>query len=196
MNDSSSAPRVGKAAARHYWQRFGGSKGDDCVAPRVPDGADLAVLRKGVGRPPGSVADMWPFYAELGQSAGSATPKLRAEHHALVLFAFHQQSQPQLMNMPGVSLGAALRKLQETGAFSEDAVERRFTAAATTDDVDELAVLLRGLIKQLRQAEIGLDYELLFRDLVSWAYPESRDRARLRWGAGYFRFEQESTNQS
>jgi CRISPR system Cascade subunit CasB len=136
---------------------------------------------------------MWPYYAELGDSSGRITARLRAEHHALVLFGFHQQSKPQLMNIRGVSLGAAVRRLQASGAFSEDAVERRFTAAATTDDVDALAVLLRGLVTQLRKVDIGLDYEILFEDLVRWHYPESRERARLRWGSGYFRFEDKSS---
>jgi CRISPR system Cascade subunit CasB len=132
---------------------------------------------------------MWPYYSELGDSRGRITPRFRAEHHALVLFGFHQQSKRQTMNVRSLSLGGALRRLQTSGAFSQEALERRFTAAATTDNVDELAVLLRGLVMQLRQADIGLDYETLFEDLVSWSYPESRERARLRWGAGYFRFE-------
>jgi CRISPR system Cascade subunit CasB len=99
------------------------------------------------------------------------------------------------MNTRGMVLGSALRRLQQSGEFSEEAIERRFTGAATTDDVDELAVLLRGLVTQLRQVEIGIDYEFLFDDLVRWHYPESRERARLRWGAGYFRFDNQPPNQ-
>jgi CRISPR system Cascade subunit CasB len=117
---------------------------------------------------------------------------LRAEHHALVLFGFHQQSQQQPVNVHGPSVGAAVRRLQERDRFSEEALERRFTAAATTDSVDELAVLLRGLVTQFRSEGVGLDYEGLFRDLVRWQRPESRDRARRRWGADYFRFEQKA----
>jgi CRISPR system Cascade subunit CasB len=130
---------------------------------------------------------MWPLYTELTGSTGAITPRLRAEHHALVLYGFHQQSQQRAMHVPGVSIGAAAGALIATDSYSGAAVGRRFSAAATTDAVDELAVLLRGLVTQFRNEGIGIDYELLFQHLVSWQYPDSRARVRRRWGGDYFK---------
>jgi CRISPR system Cascade subunit CasB len=139
------------------------------------------------------VPELWPYYRELPEQGYRITPRLRAEHHTLVLFGFHQQSQRQPVNVRGSSVGAAARRLQQRARYSEEAVERRFTSAATTNNVNELAVLLRGLITQMRGEHIGLDYQRLFYDLVSWQDPDHRDQARMRWGSDYFRFPREST---
>lgn len=44
------------------------------------------------------------------------------------------------------------------GVLSDNAAERRLTAAATAQDLDELVQHPRGLIPLLRQADTGLDH--------------------------------------
>ncbi|HEX2300692.1 MAG TPA: type I-E CRISPR-associated protein Cse2/CasB, partial [Pseudonocardiaceae bacterium] len=132
----------------HYWQRHtdgSGSWGNDGPAP----GAELAALRRGIDREPGSVPAMWPFYTTLSAS-GALTTRLAAEHLALTLFAVHQQSLPQPVHRKGVGLGSAILELRNSGKFSPEAVDRRFAAAATATSLTELAHHLRGLIAQLR----------------------------------------------
>ncbi|MDR2380698.1 MAG: type I-E CRISPR-associated protein Cse2/CasB [Bifidobacteriaceae bacterium] len=187
ITGSPSVDRPGGHPRRHYWQRFAAhenSVGGPKV--RIPEGGDLAALRRGAGCQPGSVPQLWPFYTELTDAADGISPRLRAEHHALVLFGFHQQSQKVPMNVAKTSLGAAVGTLAARERYSAAALERRFTAAATTEDVDGLAVLLRGLVTQLRHEKIGLDYDMLFDHLVRWQYPDARSRVRRRWGGDYY----------
>lgn len=160
-----------------FWERE--HRGD------LPDGADLGALRRGLGREPGSVPQMWRYYTTLN-AEGHRTPRLEAEHVALTLFAVHQQSLPILAHLPRVGLGAAVKELRSSGAFSEDAVDRRLGAAATATSLNEAAYHLRGLVRQLRQIRQPLDYTQLFWDLVDWQDPARVGRVRRRWGSQYF----------
>jgi CRISPR system Cascade subunit CasB len=83
------------SSSRFFWTRFPPGKG-------VPRGEDLAALRRGVGKEPGSVPEMWRFYSTFRAEGGSSDPKLWAEHHALTLFSIHQQSVAQLVHETGV----------------------------------------------------------------------------------------------
>jgi CRISPR system Cascade subunit CasB len=128
---------------------------------------------------------MWRLYTELRED-GKLSDRLRAEHHTLVLFAIHQQSQITSMNWPGHSFGKSIRALLQRGRFSENALEDRFAATALTDSVDQLAVHVRGLVQLLRTEAIGLDYESVFRDLRDWQHPVQRHVVRRRWGSGFY----------
>jgi CRISPR system Cascade subunit CasB len=48
----------------YYWERHNDGKGN-WSRKDWPPGAELAALRRGIGREPGAVPDMWPFYTEL-----------------------------------------------------------------------------------------------------------------------------------
>jgi CRISPR system Cascade subunit CasB len=160
-----------------FWERA--HKGD------LPDGADLAALRRGIGREPGSVPAMWRYYTALDHE-GRLTARLRAEHIALTLYATHQQSLPAPAHYSGTGLGEAILALRCSGKFSPDAVDRRFNAAATATSLDEAAYHLRGLVRQLRNVPQSLDYTRLWKDLIDWQHPEHVGRVRRRWGAQYF----------
>src|SRR4051812_24984458 len=134
--------------APHYWQRHTDGEGS-WGRKGAPPGDELAALRRGIGREPGTVAQMWPYYTRLNDR-GQLTAELWAEHLALTLFAVHQQSQGRPVHRHGVSLGAAVLALRRSGKFSEEALDRRFGAAATATTVGEVAHHLRGLITQLR----------------------------------------------
>lgn len=179
--------------------------------PEGPSGADLAALRRGLGRQPGSVPAMWPFYVCINPH-GDETPEYVAEHAALTLYAVHQQSQARPMHRCGIGLGTAMLQLRhernrpsrndESGApaasatneadtVREDwtrigAVDRRFNAAATATDRTELVAHLRGLVTQLRGIAQPLDYDLLFADLRGWSDPHSVAVTRRQWGMQYF----------
>lgn len=168
--------------SRHYWNRRSTQRRS--IRDVFP-GEELAALRRGAGRQPGEVPAMWPFYRELAAD-GAITARLRAEHHTLVLFAFHQQAQERAMHETGQDFGAALRMLVQSGRYSEEALERRFAAAATATSADELAMHVRGLVQQLRTARIPTDYDDLFGALASWSYDDARARTGRRWAAHFF----------
>jgi CRISPR system Cascade subunit CasB len=163
----------------HYWLR-------DHPAHRF--GADLAALRRGAGKDAGSVPQMWAFYTTLRPDGGRGAD-LQAEHVALTLYAMHQQSQPQPMHQSGTGVGTAIRALRRSGKFSEEAVDRRFAAAATATSLSEAALHLRGLIGQLRAIDQPLDYTRLFRDLRDWQFPDRVAGVRRRWGGQYHAYD-------
>jgi len=171
-----------------YWERSsdgGGSWKRLAQATEGPPGVELASLRRGLGKEPGVVPSMWPFYTTWSKD-GSVGHKLRAEHLALTLFALHQQGKRRPMHRHGIRIGSALQEMRRTGRFSEEALDRRFAAAATASSLTELGGHLRGLVSQLRVVDQGLDYSLLFYDLTNWQSPERQGAVRRRWGAQYF----------
>jgi CRISPR system Cascade subunit CasB len=91
------------------------------------------------------------------------------------------------MDARGRSVGSAVLALRLSGRFKDEALNKRFIDTTLTDDVNELAIRLRGLITMLRGSEIGLGYELLFQHLVAWQNPTKRSATRRRWGADYSR---------
>lgn len=176
-----------------YWRRFV----DDSGRWRTerPPGADLAALRQGIGREAGTVPALWPYYTTLSPD-GHVSADLLAEHHALTLYGVHQQSESMPMHRGGAGVGKALAALRTDGKFSAEAVDRRFAAAATATSLGEAAIHLRGLISQLRVIDRPLDYDLLFRDLRDWQFPERRPAVRRRWGSAYFVAPRETSSTS
>lgn len=169
----------------HYWERFaedGAWRGD-----QRPPTAALAVLRRGFGREPGSVPELWPYYTRLTVD-GRLTRQLRAEHFLLGLYAVHQQGAMQPVHSEKASLGRAVAALRDSGRYSPDAVERRFVAAATAGDVAEVSAHLRSLVHQLKTLPQiqPINYTRLFWDLVSWQDPAKLGRVRREWGSAFY----------
>ncbi|TDC10590.1 type I-E CRISPR-associated protein Cse2/CasB [Streptomyces sp. 8K308] len=163
-----------------YWETFNPNE--------RRNGRDLAALRRGIGRPAGDVPEMWRYYRSIVPEYEPSSHRLRAEHAALALFAVHQQSQRARMHTAGVGLGTAVRKLNQTGAYSSEAIDRRMHETATATSADELVSHLRGLITQLRSVAQPLDYTRLRQDIEGWHSAYQRARIRSRWGSEYFRW--------
>ncbi|MFI6344174.1 type I-E CRISPR-associated protein Cse2/CasB [Streptomyces sp. NPDC050560] len=167
------------------WRHRSGS-----AAARRPPGEDLAVLRRGLGKPAGEVLEMFPFYTcpsdDFAARRGEMSDVQQAEHTALALFGLHQQSQDQPMHRGGVGLGRAMRKLRHHQRSSPEAVDTRFRQAFSTTSVPALTLRLRGLVTQLRGIGQPLDYDRLIEDLYAWQRPATRGRVRRRWGLEYY----------
>jgi CRISPR system Cascade subunit CasB len=131
------------------------------------------------------VFEDWP--TELRPRSDAPTDDERAAQAALTLYAIHQQSKrTKRMHQNGRSLGLAVGQLGRATASSE-AVRRRFDALTTAQSITEVLHHGRGLVTQLRGAEIPLDYGMLARHLVQLQRPDLADRARLRWARDYYR---------
>jgi CRISPR system Cascade subunit CasB len=164
--------------------------------------ADLARLRRGVGKPPGDMPEIWGLtiaavpdairwgpgerrHDARGQEKPSRTEQ--AAHAALTLFALHQQSMTGPAHVPGVPFGAVVRNLAKQSDRSTDAVTRRFMAVSTAQSMDEVLIHVRGLITQLRSAQRGFDYARFADDLVDLLTPGREVSARLAWGRDFYR---------
>lgn len=157
--------------------------------------AVLARLRRGIGKMPGSMPELWDITMKdlpevLAGKGDNPSYGEWAVHTALTLFALHQQGknlESQCMNQDGMSLGIAVRNLIHAEE-DENRIKRRFDAAATSDSVEEFSHHLRGLIQLLKAENIPLDYPKLTEELYRFQFSEARDNVRLQWGRDFYSF--------
>ena len=167
--------------------------------------AELANLRRGIGRKPGDLPELWGLLfadlpEELMSKSGEPTAAEWAIYTALTLYAQHQQGKSiREKNMHCREdfgrLGCAISRLV-SGEEERERVARRFNAFATANDMQEAAYYLRGLVQLLRAKDIPLDYVQLARDLFDFQSPVSAANVRLRWGQDFYRMKKndEDTN--
>jgi CRISPR system Cascade subunit CasB len=135
------------------------------AAPPRPDLGTLAKLRRGLGKRPWEVPDMFPF----------VVPRLPAEEHSwrdscyfLVasLFASHPLSaKPENGVTP--DFGATVAQLRDTDGTGSESVERRFSILLVSSE-DELPDRLRSAVGLLRTRQIPIGWTQLSRDLINW----------------------------
>ncbi|PNE16444.1 type I-E CRISPR-associated protein Cse2/CasB [Amycolatopsis sp. BJA-103] len=154
--------------------------------------ADLARLRRGLGKPAGSVPEIWELTVgavptTLSWDGDTPSWAEQAAHAALTLYALHQQSSSVPAHVPGVSLGTAVGQLRFSDQRSENAVTRRFMAAATAGSMEGVLTHVRGLITLLRGEQRGIDYARLADDLARLVTPGRAHAVRLAWGRAFYR---------
>lgn len=161
--------------------------------------AVLAKLRRGVGRQPGEVPELWAIMLEdLPEDMQSVrVPEPSREewaiHIALTLYALHQQGKDvkrEPMHQKGIGLGSAARQLaaKQPGDFidNRERVARRFNKAAMADSMAEMEHYLRGFVQLLRANAVALDYETLAGDLYRVQFEDFKGNVRLRWGEDFY----------
>lgn len=152
--------------------------------------AMLAQLREGAAYEPGAAPSIWAITAE-GVPELPEPQKQRVEtaiHVALTQYAIHQQARGERMHVPHRSFGSAIRRLAETQSAGEPydtPVYRRFTAMAAATTIDGLLPHARGLITQLRGADIGFDYGRYADDLYWLQLPGRSAGVRRGWGRAF-----------
>lgn len=157
--------------------------------------AQLATLRRGVGRKPGDMPDLWGLlFADMPEEMMSRTAEPTAAewaaYTALTLYATHQQGteinrQNMHTGQETGRLGKAVARLVKN-ADDRERIARRFNAFATASDMTEAAHHLRGLIQLLRAEEIPLNYIRLAGDLYHFQNPEYAPDVRLSWGQDFY----------
>lgn len=144
---------------------------------KLADGQDrgaLASLRRGLGQPPGTVADMYRYVEPyLGEDARH---KESAFYLVAALFALH----PKLTNEGNMGSHLASTRTESGG----EALERRFIAllAAHPDDLPEY---LRQAVSFLKSKEEPVNWDQLLRDLQNWNHEKrfvQKEWARSFWG--------------
>lgn len=178
-------------AADGTWRRMNGN------ATARPPEKDLAVLRRGLGHPAGTVLEMFPFYTcpidDGAARQGKFSTEQEAEHIALALYGLHQQGQDSPMHQDGCGLGRAVLGLRGQRHTSDQAVDARFQQAFSASSTPALHLRLRGLVTQLKGIQQPLDYDQLIRDIHHWDRPAARSRVRRRWGLDYYDWTRQTT---
>lgn len=161
------------------------------LADRSSAVAALAQLRRGAGKVPEDVPELWGVSGTeelLNRQDWSEREKARAEaaHFlAVTLYALHQQSRiNQGMHRRGAELGTAVRQLMPGGDIDEP-IRRRFVRLGTATTGNALADRLRGIISLLRRESIPLDYDLLAGQLYQAQVPDGMREVRRRWGRSF-----------
>ena len=155
--------------------------------------AQLAMLRRGIGKTPGEMPELWGIlFADMPEDmmakGGDPTRAEWAVYTALTLYALHQQGKNPAddnMHRPGVRFGQAMGRLAPTDDDKER-IGKRFKAFAMADDLQAAAYYLRSLVQLLRDADIGLDYALLAQDLYRFQSPKTVSSVRLKWGQDFY----------
>lgn len=164
----------------------------------------MAKLRRGVGKSPGSMPEIWEIvFEDLPESLMSyGKEPSRSEwaiHVALTLFALHQQGknfkeESQMMHKSGESLGTAMQKLIKSDE-DRKRIKRRFDAVTTSQSVLEISYHLRNVVQMLRKENIALDYGLLAKDIYLFQFDNARDNVRLQWGRDFYRILRSEKNE-
>jgi len=142
------------------------------------DRGALAALRRGLGQPPGTAAEMFryvePYLPQKRSSAQEAVYYIIAS-----LFALH--SKPTNVG----NMGSHMAAIRVEGG--EDALDRRFTALLAAHP-DDLPNALRQAISYLKSKEVPVNWNQLFWDLQNW--DDKRDDPRYsvqkKWASAFW----------
>lgn len=156
--------------------------------------AALAKLRRGIGKAPGAVPEIWELTLDgLGDQGGFENERREnAVHVALTQWATHQQSKQTSMHVFNRSFGEALRllALSQRGpeqGLQDTAAYRRMMALASNRTLIGISTHARSLIGQLRSADIGFDYAQWADDLYWIQVPRRMVSVQRRWGRDFYR---------
>lgn len=157
--------------------------------------AQMAALRHAIAQPPGANPEIWELtLVPRDQDCEFDTPTYReiAVHHAMCLYAIHQQGKSSPMHQPARPFAAAIRRLSDKSASTSDIspVQRRFEALVTSSTERELFHHARGLVGQLRSADLGFDYGEFANDLYRFQLPGGPAKVRLQWARTFSRLQQ------
>lgn len=156
--------------------------GGDNPATAKPDRAALAALRRGLGKTPGEVAEMFPYV--IHWCGGMDERRQNDFFLVAALFATHQGPRPP---HPASSdprrnnLGASFRILSDR--TESGSIEKRFVALLNASR-PELDDHLRHAIKLMRANSVGVDWAQLLHDLAGWNW--SSRAIQRRWASGYW----------
>lgn len=139
------------------------------------DRAALAALRRGLGQPPGTVADMYPYVVPR-LPAGLSRAEEDAFYIIAAAFAYHPLSATE--GNFGDHMAASVRSSE-----NQPAVERRFVSLLNAHP-DDLADQLRQAISFLRSKEIPVNWHQLLRDVCAWGHPDRY--VQRRWANAFW----------
>ena len=149
----------------------------------------LAELRRGVGKHPGEMPELWGLIFDdipdecLGKERASGTEW--AVYTALTLYALHCQGSDGDVYKRDISIGKAAAGLVD----SEDDIQRvinRLNLVVTAVSQEDLAYHLRGLIQLFRSKSISLDHALLAKEMYLFWNQDIANDIKLRWGRDFY----------
>ncbi|MDP8243567.1 MAG: type I-E CRISPR-associated protein Cse2/CasB [Candidatus Hinthialibacter antarcticus] len=137
----------------------------------------LAHLRRGLGKPPGTVADVYPY---VGRFLGDKTTLRERDEIYLVasLFALHDEHQTI------GNLGASFHSIW-MDAEKSSSLEKRFVNLLNANR-EELPGRLRHAVSLLKSKGVGVDYAQLLDDLRWW--DSDRRTVQEQWARSFWAY--------
>lgn len=164
--------------------------------------AELAHLRRGLGKKPGELPELWGLFLEdlpkeLQGHGKEASPGELAVYTAMTLYGLGQQgSDPgsKSASLEGISFGRACGKVVGTDEKARVRMERKLKSVLASETVEDMATGIRGIINLMKDKDIRLDYPLLAADLYTCSYPEGKEWIRLKWARDFYRPDKDKSN--
>lgn len=145
------------------------------------DRAALAALRRGLGQPPGTVPDMYPYVVRWLPQEAYPNSWLEQSYYLLAaLYALHPQSTPE------GNLGDHFALTLDPNPDHNTAIERRFMGLLTAHS-DDLPFYLRQAISFLKSKERPINWHELMWNVRDWGYPDRQTRVQKRWATQFWR---------
>jgi len=139
------------------------------------DRGRMAALRRAAS--PATERDAWPVIHSLGEDiANLAACTIGA------LYAGHPKE-----DSDAAGFGTACRRIAtDNGKTFEipDSFDRRFRRLLACDSAEDVAGQLKAWIRFAASKGVGVNYEKLFWDLLSWK--NHSDRIKLQWARGFW----------
>lgn len=147
------------------------------------DRGALAALRRGLGQPPGTVADMYPYVVRrLPNTAYPGSWTEKTYYLIASLYALHPLSTPQ------GNLGAHFAQtLDRQNPDRNEATERRFTALLTAHPDDIHFYLRQGISFLKSKDEVKVNWHQLMWDMLQWGHPDKATAVQKRWADRFWR---------
>ena len=140
------------------------------------DRAVMAVLRRGLGQPPGGAPEMFRYVVPFVHQTTGAWQE-EVYYMIASLFGYHPESAAT------GNMGSHLGLLRQKNLDSP-AIERRFTTLMAAHP-DDLAFHLRQVISLLKSKDVAVNWHQLFQDTLRWNNPDTRAWVCKQW-AGQF----------
>lgn len=154
------------------------------------DRAALAALRRGLGQPPGTVPDMFPYVIRrMPDTVYSGSWEENAYYLVAALFALHPDKGS------GINLGAHFAQTLDPNPDHNSAVERRFTALLTAHP-DDLPFYLRQAISFLKSKEVPVNWHQLMWDVRDWGHPDRQNRVQKWWANQFWRSQKKEESET
>ncbi len=156
--------------------------------------AMLAKMRRGIGKEPGELPELWDLiFKNLPEElfgTGAASYSEWAIYTALTLYALHQQGhdvEKECMHEKNISLGeAAANLVKAEGSDSEERIEKRLNLIVTATSPRDLAYHLRSVIRLFSAKSIPLDYALLAKQIFKMNFEEDAQKIKMYWGRKFY----------
>ncbi|MCL4560031.1 MAG: type I-E CRISPR-associated protein Cse2/CasB [Chloroflexi bacterium] len=146
------------------------------------DRGALAALRRGLGQPPGSAAEMFRYVEPWLPERRFAGLEL-IYYLIASLFAYYPES------AGAGNMGTHMRQASTEGG--EEAIERRFTALLAAD-LEDLPGYLRQAVSFLRSKNVLINWDQLLRDIQDWDREDRR--VQKHWASAFWSKQPQAAN--